>query len=131
MREHTIAAIASRLDAAEVRARHGRQRERALAFAQVALDAARNGETARMARCLEAAQREGRGIPLYDQVEVFDRLAHAAIAAGAVGFARVLHGMAYDCACQLRKRAARREALTRCAALGVELDATPPLSFCA
>ncbi len=109
------------LDLAERDARRAAPRERALGFAQVALEAARCGDGARMARCLEIAQRERRRLRLADQVAVLDRLARAAIAVDAPGFARLLSGLAADCTRRVRRRDARAAALAVCDALAESL----------
>lgn len=105
------------LDLAEANARHGGARERALAFARVALDAARVGDAPRMARCLDAAQRERRGLKLVDQVAVLDLLARAALASDAPGFARLLSVYATDCAHRIRRRDECEVAQAMCDAL--------------
>lgn len=109
------------LDLAEANARHGGARERALAFAQVALDAAQVGDASRMARCLDTAQRERRGLKLADQVAVLDILARAALVSDAPGFARVLSGYAADCTRRIRGRTEREAAQAVCGALEASL----------
>lgn len=109
------------LDLAEATARQGGARERALAFAQVALEAARAGDAPRMARCLGTAQCERRGLKLIDQVRVLDILARAAVISDAPGFARVLSEYAADCARRVRGRTDRAEARALCNALEASL----------
>lgn len=126
MRRRSEMASLSGLDLAECNARLGGVRERALAFAQVALDAARQGDGPRMARCLETAQRERRGLCLADQVVVLDRLARAAHATGAAAFARLLRCIAGDCARRVRRRDQRATAQAICDELASILDEERP-----
>ena len=109
------------LDLAECAARQGTARDRAFGFADLALQAAQSGDAPRMARCLESAQRERRRLRLADQVAVLDRLARAALASEAPAFARVLHGIARDCAQRVRRRKERAAALAACDALAESL----------
>lgn len=124
------AAVVNR-DVAEANARRGSARERAFAFAQIALEAAVNAEPARMARCLEAAQRERRRLSSFDQVVVLDRLARAAIAVDAAEFAWLLHSMAVDYAGRVRRRCVRAEAVALCEALKSDLNDEASMRSCA
>lgn len=121
MRQRSCGEALKGLDLAECEARRGTARQRALALAQVAIDAAKIGDTARMARCLDAAQRDRRTLNLSDQVAVLDRLVCAALAADAPAFARLLHSIAMDCARRIRRIKNRTGAMERCAVLAAKL----------
>lgn len=110
------------LDLAELNARQGNALERAQAFARVALDAARQEDGPRMARCLEIAQRERRNLRLADQVAVLDCLARAAHAANAAAFARLLLNTAIECARRIRHRDRRVAAQAICGDLASLLN---------